>query len=262
MNQTAQLALVLVAGFAGGVAGSAFFAPPASDAGDGGSSAADQAGLAGDMRDLEERMISVERASEARDLSLSVLEGHYESLASELESRTAPGAGAVGPDGEPLILDPGSIPTGAGFDAAVAAVIEQREAAEAEQRRQERAEREAERIEQRAQELAKELGLDSRQAEQLAQVMKESSEKRNEMFTEMRESGNWDREAMREGMAEIRDAEIAELSDVLSAEQLAGYQESASSDRGMMRGMGGGGNRGGGGGGNNNGGGNTRGNGF
>lgn len=249
MNQTALLSIAVAAGFGGGFLGSILMAPAVDS---------DSSGLPGDgnpaleasLGNLETRMLTVEASADALELSVGVLDGRYEDLASLIPANQ-PG-GAEGGDGSALSLAAADMPTGGGFDAAVAAVIEQREAAEAAQRDADRQQRRDDAMQRRVDDLAEQLNLDPGQKTQFADVLAETAAKQAAMWTEMRD-GNLDRESIREAMTTLRDEETAAMSDFLNDDQLTKYQEVGSTSgfggRGGQRGGGGTGGTGGGGGG-------------
>ena len=249
MNSSTVLTLAVAAGFAGGFVGSIFLAP-AGSADDSASSGeivlyANEA----DLRALTERMQAVESATNSHDLSLGILDGRYDELAARIPRGVpgTPGEGNYGPSGE-LAMAPGSIPTGPGFDAAVAAVIQQREEADAAERQRQREERQEEALKRRAEQLATEIGLDARQTEQLVEAMRDAQTKREEAFTAMRESGNFDRDQARASMEQLRAVELESVAKFMTPEQVTKYQESGASNafggRGGQQGFGGGGGRG------------------
>lgn len=228
MNQTTVLTLAVAAGFAGGFVGSIFLAP----AGSTGSTADDRGEVAlyaseAEVRDLTERLQAVESATNSHQLSLGILEGRYEDLAERIPLGPAvPGEAEYGPAGDPQLAQ-GALPTGPGFDAAVAAVIEQREAAEQAEREADRERRREEARERRLNQLAGDLGLDETQKTKLGEVMSDMETKREEAFAAMRESGNWDRDQARVTMERLRNYEVESVSAFMTPDQVTKYQESA-----------------------------------
>ncbi len=240
MNQTALLSIAVAAGFGGGFLGSILMAP-AVDSDPVGASSDGNPALEASLGDLSTRMQTVEASTDALELSVSVLDGRYEDLATIIPSSQS--GGGFASDGSAMPLAAEDMPTGAGFDAAVAAVIEQRDAAEAAQRVEDREQRREEQMQRRVDDLAKQLNLDPGQKTQFADVLNETAAKRDAMFAEMREAGNWDRDNIREQMTTLRDEETAAMSDFLNDDQLTKYQEVGTTS--MFGGRGGGGQRGG-----------------
>ena len=256
MNQTALLSIAVAAGFAGGFIGSVLFAPTSPGSADDAGETTLYAREA-EVRDLTDRVVAVETATNAHDLSLGILGGRYEDLAARVPSTGPPGPEGYGPGGEMLLAD-GDLPTGPAFDNMVNAVIEQREEAEQAEREAQRAERRQEQLQRRVDRLAEEMGLNGGQKDQLMKALQESTDRRDQVFADMRESGTWDREAARTVMSDLRTAETNSLSTFLTEEQVSTVQASGGMDFGRGGRGGGGGGTGGGG----TGGGGNRGGGF
>jgi len=132
-------------------------------------------------------------------------------------------------------------------------VIASKEEADRLEREGKRLQATQDRVNERVERYRDELGLDSRQANDMARVLVEEELKRDELFSQMREGGGMGRESIREGMMEIRDVSRDELSRILTPEQYDGYVEMSDwrrggRDRGPDPGGrgGGGGRRGGG----------------
>lgn len=235
MKPVTQTLTVFLVGLLGGLLGAFVFSPADSGAGPAETSESGAtAGLSKQLEDMQAQIDGLARSVDLNASSLGRLEDNQDSVAQEVARSLAEG---VLPDGTPLSqpLDMGSLPAGPGFDNMVAAVIEQREADEEAERDARRQERQKEQIDRRAQSLAEELGLDAGQTTQLASAMLESSEARNAMFREMRETGVWDRDAMRTGMEEIRAAETAKLEVFMTPTQVEQYNAQASDFGGWGR---------------------------
>lgn len=245
VKTTLQLALVFVVGLAGGLLGSTLLggggAVRASDS----ASELTESSPEAQLRALEERMTYLERSAEAGTLALGDLETRMLAL-SRRETGPAAAAPAAGGAGDPAAgLDLASMPTGAGFDAAVVAAVERREEAERLAREAERAQRREERVKRTADELAAELGLDGAQKDAITRAMLESTAAREAFFEGMRESGTFDREGARQVISDIRSKELAAAGAVLNESQLQRYSEATDFGRGFggRDGGGGGGNR-------------------
>ncbi len=128
-------------------------------------------------------------------------------------------------------------------------------------RQQEREERDIARIDERLDELQGKLGLDQVQKKSMREVLLTETNKRNELFSAMRNgAGGMDRNTIRTSMTELREEVNTSLANILSPMQLEDYKAlEAESGWGGFGGRGGGGGgrggRGGGGGGGGNGGG-------
>ncbi len=73
--------------------------------------------------------------------------------------------------------------------------------------------------------LKKELNLDDATTEKLGEINLKYSKKRMEIFKEMRESGNFDREKMREKMTELDAEKNKELKKIFTEEQYEQYEK-------------------------------------
>ena len=104
-------------------------------------------------------------------------------------------------------------------------VIASKEEADRLEREGKRLQATQDRVNERVERYRDELGLDSRQANDMARVLVEEELKRDELFSQMREGGGMGRESIREGMMEIRDVSRDELSRILTPEQYDGYVE-------------------------------------
>lgn len=259
MNQLLQTFLILVTGLIGGLLGSTLLSSSDSDA----SPSAEAIAATETEADLGKQLDSMQMQLDNMERQLEVQGGSILSMkdrvSSAVEMDRALRDGRL-PDGEEFPLASNPIPTGQGFDAAVGAVIQQREEQEDAERDERREDRRQEQLETRIAELSEQLGLDSSQTEALSSALNDSSVARNEFFADMRENG-WggDREGIRERMTEIGEQETEALSASLTPEQMTQYAESNEARGfggfgGGNRGSGGGGNRGGGGGGGNRGG--------
>jgi len=147
------------------------------------------------------------------------------------------------------IKDP-SPATAPGLETYVLDVLDQKEAQEEAARLQRRETARQERLRQRVDDLTQELGLSGYQSQEMLTILTDESTRRDTIFTEMRESGDWDRRAIREKMGGIRDETNTALGDVLTPDQLDRYHQLERGDFGGGGGRGGGdgsGGRGGGG---------------
>jgi len=131
-------------------------------------------------------------------------------------------------------------------------VIASKEEADRLEREQKRLQATQDRVNERVERYRDELGLDGRQANDMARVLVNEELRRDELFGKMREGGGMGRDSIRESMMEIRDVSREELSRILSPEQYDGYVEMTDwrrggRDRGPDPGGRGGGGRGGGG---------------
>jgi len=228
MNQLGQTFLIFVVGLAGGLVGSMVLSTPSSNA-EGTAAGANGAsqqeandhskvldGIQGDLAMLTDEVAQQRNMMRALDSR----------IASTQAARNDARPGAVGVELDPLAaLSPSEIPSGQGFDAAVNAAIEKREADEAAVRDAERAVQREERLNAQMENYIKELGLDANQAAEMKTILNDATVARTEFFTEMRESGSMDRELMREKMTELSDTQNEALGNVLNPTQLEQYTE-------------------------------------
>ena len=241
MNQTSTALLVIVGGLAGGLVGSALFSTAGEPLNDYSVEAPTLAvdSLAG-PNPLSQRVNALEEG-------IAILEGQLTRLREE--AGRGPRRDVPPPDfrsdNQPLAAafhDPA-------FEETVLEVLEGREEAQRRERDERRAEQAKERMDRRMERYAEDLGLDAYQTQEMGRILSESEGKARAFFTELRESGNWDREEMRTTMTEMREGTMDQLSSILSVDQLGQYEESSSRSMwGGGRGGGGRNSRGGGGG--------------
>lgn len=152
------------------------------------------------------------------------------------------------------LKDPQSVQS-VGLRSSVRMAMEQIQEEEDLVRQQEREERDIARIDERLDDLQGKLGLDQVQKKSMREVFLTETNKRNELFTAMRNgAGGMDRNTIRTSMTELRDEVNTSLETILSPMQLEDYKAiEAESGWGGFGGPGGGrggrGGRGGGGGG-------------
>ncbi len=232
MQTFVKLALVFVIGLAGGLLGASLMSgsgttqPALADSGDGVNA---EAGL----RTLAERVMLLEREAEAHSLAMEDLNARVIS-ASRRETGAALAAGA----GSAATPEEGGVsfadlPTGPGFDAMVDAAIDRREEVEQSAREAQRAQQREERVQRTLEQLTADLGLDAKQVGVVEQALRESTVAREAFFAEMRDGGNFDRDAARSKMTEIRTTELASVKTVLSADQLEKYSSATDFSRGF-----------------------------
>lgn len=239
MQDILKTVLVFVVGLLGGLLGASLI-------GGGSVRSADVVGGTGldavsatAFKGLEERLILLERETEAQDLALADFNTRL-LAATRREAAPSPTAAALDPNGNPELgaLSLTDVPTGPSFDAAVAAVIQKREEDERATQELERAQRREERVKRTVEQLTTDLGLDARQAEVVGAALTESSMAREKFFEQM-QGGNFDREAARTQMTQIREAEIAKVSVVLTPTQVESYTRTTDFGGGRGQGFGG-----------------------
>jgi hypothetical protein len=131
----------------------------------------------------------------------------------------------------------------AGFRQMVASALEEVQTAEQEERQTEREKREVDRIMESMADYSEKLGLDGIQRQSMQDVLIDSSSKRNELFTSMRD-GSVPREDIREAFTTQRADTEALLGQILSAQQLEDYNGMSQGGGGFGGGRGGRGGRG------------------
>jgi len=97
--------------------------------------------------------------------------------------------------------------------------------AKQEAERQEREERRRQAQEERVARTAEELGLNDTQAARLLEAELAIQDGARLAFENMREQGNFDRDAMRKTMETMRDTHLASLGEFMTEEQVAAYKE-------------------------------------
>ncbi|MHC4824258.1 MAG: hypothetical protein ACYTEP_09595 [Planctomycetota bacterium] len=228
MNQLLQTFLIFVIGLIGGLIGSALIGgadttQEAENLSELGVTVEGEADLADRMEAMQASLGSLTRRLELQESTLLTLQDR---VAGAIEMDRSLRDGRL-PGGQEFAMVPGGmgdVPTGQSFDAAVDAVIQQREEEEAAERSERREERRQEQLEQRVNDLAEQLGLDATQKDAFADALNTTSVARNDFFVDMRENGFSGREAIQERMAEIRDQELETLGSVLNQDQLTQYQ--------------------------------------
>lgn len=223
-----HIALILLGGFVGGLIGNTFFGgPELSVAVDAGSAEAST------PSEFVTRLQNVEG-------SIAGMKASLDEMKTTLSERRR----------EPLPSNP-SASSGrsnasagglkAGEEERFSSYLEKREDAKAAERKAEEDERRAERATRRVERYVERLGLDSYQSQEMARIMATADEERSSYFREMRDSGDWDREAVREAMQEMSSNTTDQLSQLLNDDQMSEYESMQSEGRGGWGGWGGGG---------------------
>lgn len=112
-------------------------------------------------------------------------------------------------------------------------VLASKEAQDRAERDQRRLEATQDRVNQRVDELREELGLNSRQANDMGRVLLNEQVRRDEFFGRMREGFSGDRESIRDEMRTIRSDARAEVETILAPDQYDRYVELEDSRRGF-----------------------------
>ena len=231
-QNTTHVLLILLGGFVGGLAGSA---------------------LMGGSPDTPEPMISVDAGQAGmNDLSVELVdrlqnvEGSMAGLRATLDDMRAQLA-----DRRREPLPPVDIRNAQGGDSRRATrgssanfgpsgeleerfsdFLEEREVQKAEERLEQEADRRAQRVERRIERYAERLGLNDYQSQEMARIMTNADQKRSAYFVELRESGDFDRTAVREAMHEMSAGTNDELAQLLDSDQMSEYESMQSESRG------------------------------
>ncbi|MCH2101180.1 MAG: hypothetical protein MK209_04605 [Planctomycetes bacterium] len=237
------LAVALLGGFAAGTVGGMLFSPPAGESADepllasvSGDSGSGE--LVDKYRALEARNASLEAAVDALELQVQSLANRREAVAAPVES--------VESENEAKYASAEAAPYTLEEEMRFRAYVDNLEKQKEEERELEREERRQEQLARRVDRMAEELGLDDYQKGEMNKVLAESEQATRDYFAQMRESGEWDRDAMRTGMADLNDKTDQALGAFLTPDQLDKYQESNSGfSRFFVGGRDGGGGRGG-----------------
>ena len=223
MNKTSTALLVILGGLAGGLVGSALFSNAGESLND---YSAEAPALAVDSLAVPNPLAQRVNALEE---DIAILEGQLTRFREE--AGRGPRRDVPPPDfrqdNRPLAAafhDPA-------FEETVLEVLESREEAQRRERDERRALQAAERMDRRMERYVEELGLDAYQTQEMSRILLDSEQKARAFFSELRESGNWDREEMRTNMTEMREGTMDQLSSILSVDQLGQYEESSSRNR-------------------------------
>lgn len=241
------LAVALLGGFASGTVGGLLFAPSGpNDSND--PLLASVEGGSGDYESLQKKYSALSGENASLRASLEDLSRTVDSLANRRQAvPTATPEVADKPQSK--YSEQEAVPYTLEEEMRFSAYIENLEKKKEEEREAEREQRRVDQLARRVDRLAEELGLDTHQKGEMQRVLSESESATREYFATMRESGNFDRDAMRQGMTDLNQKTTDQLAGFLNPSQLEQYQ---ASNTGMQRFFGGdaggrGGNRGGGG---------------
>jgi len=244
MNDLARTSLMFVVGLAGGLTGAVFLGGGAGPSSEPDSTSADSPDRT--IKALEERVMTLEGSIESQRLAYDELDGRMLALSRrpDMEQLLASADAAQATAG----LNGAVMPAGPAMTAEVRAALEMIEGEQRAEREAEQAMRRDERLNATVERLTSELGLDAGQAQVVKAALAESTVAREAMFAEMRNGGgaNMDREQIGQKMTELRDAEIATVSKVLTPTQVEQYSSITSFGGGRGFGGGTGGGTGGG----------------
>ena len=234
MDKAPLAILFLLLALGGGAVGSSLFGPAVVPV-------VDSATLVADNSELDARVDTLQREVDKLVGQLSLMN---EQLAAN-SGRPLDDPRGGGRRGEPLAGGPGGamggpavMMGGASMEREFEAYLQQRDANKTAEREIKRAEQRKERASKQALKAQEKYGLDEYQTSVLEGALLAKDEARSKAFTEMRESGSFDREQMRETMTDIRETELNTLSSAFTAEQMSQYEADTES-----RGFGGRGSR-------------------
>ncbi len=241
------LAVALLGGFASGTVGGLLFAPSGpNDSND--PLLASAEGDSGDYASLQKKYSALAGENASLRASLEDLSRTVDSLANRRvavptetpETVDKPAGNYAAQDAVPYTLEE---------EMRFAAYIDNLERKKEEEREAEREQRRQDQLARRVDRLAEELGLDTYQKGEMQRVLTESETATREYFAALREGGNFDRDAMRQGMADLNQKATDQLAGFLNPSQLEQYQASNTGFQRFFGGDAGGGrgNRGGGG---------------
>ena len=195
--------------------------------------------------DTSESVDKLTRSVEALQVEMDLLRAD---LDRGLRSTPKDAGGPAGASRRELAAPPSPSSAPAEVSAAqLNALLDQREERETAQRRERDAERRQDRIDRQMDEWRDTLGLNDAQTHDMGLILAEASSNRTEMFRELRDSGDWDRDAMRNSMTSMQEQTNTSLEGILSSTQMESYLSEQESQRGNWGGgRGGRGGRGGG----------------
>ena len=235
-QNTTHIILILLGGFVGGLAGGTLLGGAATEAeplytADGPQVSAQSEELAERVQGLEGTLVGMEAALDG--LRTELADRQREPIAPPVAKKYT-GRGRGGPQ---------SAASGAPAEEEerFAAYLERLDEEEKVEREGREAERREERMVRRMDRYTSELGLDGYQSQEMSRIMTESDKNRSAYFTEMRESGSFDRESIRETMTEMQGVVNDELGQILTEGQMSDYEAMQENSR---RGWGGGGGSG------------------
>lgn len=230
------LAVALLGGFAAGSVGGMLFSPagPA----DGQDPLLIEAAGGASDGDLVDKYRALEAQHAALQASFDSLELTVEGLANRREAviEAAPSTDVEADTS--AYADREAMPYTLEEEMRFAAYLENLEKKKEEEEQLERERRRQEQMVRRVDRLAEQLGLDAYQKGEMQRVLSESEATTREYFAKLRESGEWDRDAVRTGMEELNQKTNDQLAGFLTPDQLTQYQES---NTGFNRFFGGGG---------------------
>jgi hypothetical protein len=243
------LAVALLGGFAAGTVGGLLFAPSGpNDSND--PLLASAEGGSGEYESLQKKYSALAGENASLRASLDDLSRTVDSLANRRQAVPTATPEVVN-KAQDSYADQAAVPYTLEEEMRFSAYIDNLEKKKEEEREAEREERRVEQLARRVDRLSEELGLDTFQKGEMQRVLTESETATRDYFGAMRESGSFDRDAMRQGMADLNQKTTDSLAGFLNPAQLEQYQ---SSNNGLQRFFGGdaagggrGGNRGGGG---------------
>lgn len=233
------LAVALLGGFAAGTVGGMLFSPSTADPSNEPLLAAAEGG--GDSSELVDKYRSLEARNASLEATVESLELQVQSLANRREAIASPAEVSV-PENDTKYASAEAVPYTLEEEMRFRAYVDNLEKQKEEERQLEREERRQEQLVRRVDRMAEEMGLDDYQKGEMVKVLAESEQATRDYFAKMRESGDWDRDAMRAGMADLNEKTNQALGAFLNADQMTKYQES---NTGFNRFFGGGGRGGG-----------------
>jgi hypothetical protein len=242
------LAVALLGGFASGTVGGLLFAPSGpNDSND--PLLATAEGGPGDFESLQKKYSALSGENASLRASLEDLSRTVDSLANRrIAIPTAIPEATDKPESN--YADQAAVPYSLEEEMRFSAYIDNIEKKKEEEREAAREQRREDQLARRVDRLSEELGLDTYQKGEMQRVLSESETATRDYFANLRESGNFDRDTMRQGMADLNQKTTDQLTGFLNPGQLEQYQ---ASNTGFQRFFGGdvgggrGGNRGGGG---------------
>jgi hypothetical protein len=243
------LAVALLGGFASGAVGGLLFAPSGpNDSND--PLLASAEGGTGDYESLQKKYSALSGENASLRASLEDLSRTVDSLANRRVAvpTEAPETETKSADN---YADQAAVPYTLEEELRFAAYMDNIERKKEEEREAEREQRRQDQLARRVDRMAEELGLDTYQKGEMQRVLAESETATREYFASLREGGNFDRDAMRQGMADLNQKATDQLAGFLNPSQLEQYQASNNGFQRFFGGDAGGGrgNRSGGGGG-------------
>ncbi len=179
----------------------------------------------------QETMERMSRYLESLQVEMDLLRADFDRSEREAPSMAANTSGGRREVGAPPAIFSGPAPEVS--EEQLSAMLDRRDAEKEAERRTRDDQRRKERIDRRMERYQESLGLSDAQTYDMGQIIAEADAARSNLFSEMRESGNWDRELIREQATAMNEKTNTALSGILSTTQMDSYLAEQENSRGF-----------------------------